>query len=140
MRYEAVQIKTEGSGAEAVLYTYFLDNTEEIDSRRERPVVLLCPGGGYAMTADREGEPVAMQFLAAGFHVAILRYSVAPARYPAALRQAAWSVAYLRENAEKFHIRKNYSDGIFGGRPSGGVLWSLLEKAFLLGAGAGSQQ
>ena len=107
MRYEAVQIKTEGSGAEAVLYTYFLDNTEEIDTGRKRPVVLLCPGGGYAMTADREGEPVAMQFLAAGFHVAILRYSVAPARYPAALRQAAWSVAYLRENAEKFHIKKD---------------------------------
>lgn len=34
----------------------------------------------------------------------ILRYSVAPARYPLALLQLAKSVAYLREHAEEFHI------------------------------------
>lgn len=87
--------------------TYFLDNTEEIDTKRIRPLILLCPGGGYVMTSDREAEPIAMQFLAAGFHVAILRYSVAPARYPVALREVAWSMAWLRTHAEEYHIDKN---------------------------------
>lgn len=107
MQYQEIQITVKESSEAAVLYTYFLDNTEETDSLRKRPVILLCPGGGYAMTSDREGEPVAIQFLAAGFHVAILRYSVCPERYPTALRQVAWSVAYLRENAEKYHIKKD---------------------------------
>lgn len=107
MKYDVIHFKAAKSGADASLYTYFLDNTEEIDRNRTRPVILLCPGGGYAKTSDREGEAVAMQFLAAGFHAAVLKYSVCPERYPAALRQVAWSVSYLRENAEAYHINKN---------------------------------
>ena len=60
----------------------------------------MCPGGGYEMTSDREAEPMAMQFLAMGYHVAILRYSVCPVRYPAALLQVAESVLYLKEHAD----------------------------------------
>lgn len=41
-----------------------------------RPSVLVIPGGGYEMTSDREAEPIAMQFLAAGFNAFVLRYSV----------------------------------------------------------------
>ena len=40
------------------------------------------------MTSDREAEPIAMQYLARGYHAVILRYSVAPARYPLALNAA----------------------------------------------------
>ena len=70
----------------------------------KRPVVVICPGGGYEMTSDREAEPIAMQYLARGYHAVILRYSVAPARYPLALMQLAKTVAYLREHAGEFHI------------------------------------
>ena len=64
----------------------------------------MCPGGGYEMTSDREAEPMAMQFLAMGYHVAILRYSVCPVRYPAALLQVAESVLYLKEHTDEYHI------------------------------------
>lgn len=64
----------------------------------------MCPGGGYEMTSDREAEPMAMQFLAMGYHVAILRYSVSPVRYPVALQQVAESVLYLKEHADEYHI------------------------------------
>ena len=74
---------------------------------RKRPVVVICPGGGYTMTSDREAEPIAMQYLAKGYHAVILRYSVEPARYPLALLQLAKSVAFLRENAAEFHIDTN---------------------------------
>ena len=71
------------------------------------------------MTSDREAEPIAMQYLARGYHAVILRYSVAPARYPLALLQLAKSVAYLREHAEEFHIDTAKIDP--AGEFSGGV-------------------
>ena len=102
--YKKVEIKVEGYQETADLYTYILDNSVEMRPDRKRPVIVICPGGGYTMTSDREAEPIAMQYLARGYHAVILRYSVAPARYPLALLQLAKSVAYLREHAEEFHI------------------------------------
>lgn len=107
MNYNTIKVEAKGSAEGAKLVTYFLDNTEEIDANRIRPLLLLCPGGGYVMTSDREAEPIAMQFLAAGFHVAILRYSVAPAEYPVALREVAWSMVWLRSHAKEYHIDAN---------------------------------
>lgn len=104
MIHKKVEIRVEGYRETADLYTYILDNSVEMHPDRKRPVIVICPGGGYAMTSDREAEPVAMQYLAKGYHAVILRYSVAPARYPVALLQLAKTVAYLRENAEDFHI------------------------------------
>ena len=104
MIYKKVEIKVEGYQEIADLYTYILDNSVEMRPNRKRPVIVICPGGGYTMTSDREAEPIAMQYLARGYHAVILRYSVAPVRYPLALLQLAKSVAYLREHAEEFHI------------------------------------
>jgi esterase/lipase len=66
--------------------------------------VLILPGGGYCMCSDREAEPVALPFLAAGCTAAVLRYSVAPTRHPAQLHEAAAAMAYLREHADEYHI------------------------------------
>ena len=104
MIHEKIEIQLKDSEFTANLFTYFLDNSPEIDPERKRPVVLICPGGGYAMTSDREAEALAVKFMAMGYHAAILRYSVAPARFPEALLQLATAVAMLRENAEKWHI------------------------------------
>ena len=104
MIHEKIEIHLKDSEFTANLFTYFLDNSPEIDPERKRPVVLICPGGGYAMTSDREAEALAVKFMAMGYHAAILRYSVAPARFPEALLQLATAVAMLRENAEKWHI------------------------------------
>lgn len=100
------KIKIQACGTESVgyLYTYFLDSSIEMRPNEKRPVILMCPGGGYEMTSDREAEPMAMRFLAMGYHVAILRYSVSPARYPVALQQVAESVLYLKNHAEEYHI------------------------------------
>ena len=104
MIHEKIEIQLKDSEFKANLFTYFLDNSPEIDLGRKRPVVLICPGGGYEMTSDREAEALAVKFMAMGYHAAILRYSVAPARFPEALLQLATAVAMLRENAEKWHI------------------------------------
>lgn len=104
MIHKKIEIKAHGMEAVGNLYTYFLDSSIEMRPNEKRPVILMCPGGGYEMTSDREAEPMAMQFLAMGYHVAILRYSVCPVRYPAALLQVAESVLYLKEHADEYHI------------------------------------
>lgn len=104
MIHKKIEIKARGMEAVGNLYTYFLDNSIEMRPNEKRPVILMCPGGGYEMTSDREAEPMAMQFLAMGYHIAILRYSVCPVRYPAALLQVAESVLYLKEHADEYHI------------------------------------
>lgn len=91
----------------ARMSTYFMENYEELEPGRRRPAVLICPGGGYEKLSRREAEGVAVKLLAAGFHAAVLWYSVAPARYPQALLEAAEAVAWLRSYGEEFHIRKD---------------------------------
>lgn len=104
MIHKKIEIKARGMEAVGNLYTYFLDSSIEMRPNEKRPVILMCPGGGYEMTSDREAEPMAMQFLAMGYHVAVLRYSVCPVRYPVALQQVAESVLYLKNHAEEYHI------------------------------------
>ena len=71
MIYKKVEIKVEGYQEIADLYTYILDNSVEMRPNRKRPVIVICPGGGYTMTSDREAEPIAMQYLARGYHAVI---------------------------------------------------------------------
>ena len=91
-------------GSEARFFGYVADNSEEMEPDRIRPAILILPGGGYAMTSDREAEPVALQFLAKGFAVFVLRYSVQPSRYPVALLEAAEAMRLIRANADQWHV------------------------------------
>lgn len=104
MIYRELEMKAGTYEEPAKLCLYLLDNSPEMAMGEKRPLVLICPGGGYFMTSDREAEPLAVSFLAAGFHAAVLRYSCYPASYPTALLQVASSVKYLREHAEEFHM------------------------------------
>lgn len=92
---------------EAYLQTYFWEESKELYPGQIRPVILICPGGAYRMTSDREAEAIALRFMSMGYHTAVLRYSVAPAVYPRALRQLAKAVSLLREKSKKWLIDKN---------------------------------
>jgi acetyl esterase/lipase len=120
MIHEVINIQAEGFHSNAKLYTYFLDNSEEINPVRIRPVIVICPGGGYTMTSDREAEALAVKFLAMGYHSVVLRYSCAPAVYPTALMELARTVLLLRENAQKWNINSNKI--IIQGSSAGGHL------------------
>ena len=60
-------------GSRAELVGYVIDNSPEMDPDRRRPAILIIPGGGYAIGSDRESEPVALQFLAAGYQAFVLK-------------------------------------------------------------------
>ena len=73
-----------------------------------RPAVIILPGGAYAWLSDREGEPVASAFLAAGISAFVLRYTVAGnGSFPCALIEAFEAVQYVRSHAEALHIDPN---------------------------------
>lgn len=70
-----------------------------------RPAVVIFPGGGYDYTSDREAEPVANAYLAAGYSAFVVRYAVgADAKHPHPLLDAAAALALVRARAEEFHI------------------------------------
>lgn len=92
------------NGQRARLVGYMIEPSEEMRPQRLRPAVVVCPGGGYAMTSDREAEPIALRFLSEGFQVFVLRYSVRPAVFPTALAELAATVAMVRKNAASWHV------------------------------------
>lgn len=103
MLHLTIPVEAEGSAEYARLVTYFWDGSPELEMDR-RPVVLICPGGGYEFTSDREAVAVALRIMAMGFHAAVLRYSVAPVRYPVALKEVALSVAMLRQRSDEWRV------------------------------------
>ena len=127
----------EMEGAKA--YTYFLDSSKEMRPLEKRPTIIICPGGGYQFTSDREAEPIAMQIMAMGYHAVILRYSVSPERYPKQLLQLGSLMKYLKENAKEFHIDPNliFVMGFSAGghlAASYGVFWDKDEPWDQIGA------
>lgn len=96
-------ISMPGSLPGAKLIVYIQEHFDEIRIDN-RPLVLVCPGGAYAYTSPREGEVLAMQFLAMGCHAAVLQYSCAPARYPVALLEEAYAMTLIRQHAEEWYV------------------------------------
>ena len=40
------------------------------------PAIIICPGGGYQHISQRESDPLALAFLAQGYQVLLLNYTV----------------------------------------------------------------
>ena len=90
---------------ESTLEGYILDCELALGQEKNRPAVVVCPGGGYVYCSPREAEPVALKYTAKGFHAFILRYSVgSQAADFAPLKEVSWAIGYIRENAEAWHI------------------------------------
>lgn len=79
----------------------------EVSPGRNRPAILILPGGGYHHTSPREAEPVALRFAALGYAAFVLHYSCLPSAFPIALREAAMAMRYIRQNAGMFEIDPN---------------------------------
>ncbi|MBT2756912.1 alpha/beta hydrolase [Mesobacillus foraminis] len=105
---------------DVALHTYILTNSKEYQKDQKRPAVLICPGGGYLGTSDREAEPVAMRFAAQGYHTFVLRYTTyfntmnldfqnlpspnEKSAYPQPLADLAKAMLIVRENAANWLV------------------------------------
>ena len=113
------ELHEEGSLDKASLSVYILDTHEEIGIKK-RPIVVICPGGGYRFVSEREGEMLALSYNAMGYHAAVVRYSIAPAVYPTALLELGRSILILKENAKEWGIDEDAI--IVSGSSAGGHL------------------
>ncbi len=88
--------------------------TEEYNEKRG--AMLVIPGGGYGMTSEREAEPIARKFYAAGYNTFTLYYSTTEysqnpenitdkkSGHPKPLLEASAAIAHIRRNAEAYNI------------------------------------
>lgn len=102
MRYFQINVRKNPTehGFMPTLQLYLVESSDKL-----RPIVIIAPGGGYTMLVDSDRDRIAMQFNAAGFHAAVLNYSVEPHHFP---------------TPHKILCRR-YS--WFGSTPANGVSW-----------------
>ena len=116
------RIPLDGDNENVYLDVYAADPVPQFT----RKAILVIPGGGYGcVCSDREGEPIAMAFMAHGFNAFVLHYSVARAKtYPAQLIEASLAMKHIKDNAEEYGI---YKDEVFvTGFSAGGHLAASL--------------
>lgn len=68
------------------------------------PAVLVLPGGGYHTHATHEAEPVAEWLNGLGITAFVLRYRMAPHRFPAPLEDALAALRHIRQNAPQWTV------------------------------------
>ena len=122
------------------LSAWMQDTPPAVSTDRTRPAILILPGGGYGHTSEREAEPVAMRFVAAGYAAFVLHYSCAPSRFPTALREAAMAMGYIRQNARRFavHPHKVAALGFSAGGHLCGCLGTLYDCPEVSDLGTGA--
>ncbi len=109
MRAYKVELKeqyscVQGGDLYCYLANYPWDGENNVDWKR--PAVLVIPGGGYQCASVREGEPVALEFLARGYQAFYLDYLNKPqgVRYPEQLLEVSSAVDYIRKNAKEMDV------------------------------------
>lgn len=128
---------------DVTLTTYLIENDDILHNGLKRPMVIICPGGGYFKLSSREAEPIALKYAAAGFSTAILYYGIGEhAVMPAPIKDAADAIACVRKHADEWFIDSGqiYICGFSAGghvAASIGVFWNNAE---LLPEYAGNQE
>jgi acetyl esterase/lipase len=95
---------------EDVYLSYCKSPESEEKDNKKSPAVIVCPGGGYLRTADKEAEPVAYKFAKNGFKAFVLRYSTnwtGHSEFPQPLFDLAKAILILRKNADEWGIDSN---------------------------------
>ncbi|MBO5110127.1 MAG: alpha/beta hydrolase [Clostridia bacterium] len=125
MKYERIFIDPSDNRTYIDAFVSYSGHTHE--------AMLILPGGGYGgVCADREGEDVALAYMARGLNCFVLQYRVGtPAdRYPRQLIDACRALRYLRTHAAEFHIdpQKIYCVGFSAGGHLAGSLCTMYDR------------
>lgn len=87
----------------ACVKAYLPDKIAGLEFCEKRPAIVIFPGGGYEYCSEREGEPIALQYLAQGYAAFVVTYTC-NAKFPASLIDAAYTFYKIRARAEEFSI------------------------------------
>ncbi len=131
-----VELVKQGKYSPATMDAFLLEAADAQLPESGFPALIICPGGGYAYTSEREGKPVAKKFNSLGFSTFVLNYHTAPFEYPTALCELAAAVRQVRDNAEEWNLDPERI--AIAGFSAGGHLAACLstgyKKSWLLGA------
>lgn len=120
--YEKLGIKHQGGAA--TITTYIKEMYPDYQNAFERPLIIICPGGGYGHHSPREGEAIAIKMLDMGYNAVVLRYSLAPNEFPCQLYETAYTIDYVRKHAKEWDI--NPQKIIVAGFSAGGHVAASL--------------
>ncbi|MBO5745454.1 MAG: alpha/beta hydrolase [Clostridia bacterium] len=118
---------------ENVKFEAYIHTDHEELNVGKRKAIVVCPGGGYGFLSEREAEPIALQFFAAGFNAFVLRYSVGKdAANFNPLCEILLTIKHLRENADEYNVIKDrvFAIGFSAGghlAASAATLWDIPE-------------
>ena len=90
--------------SKVTITTYIKEMYPNDQKAFKRPLMIICPGGGYHHHSPREGEAIAIKMLDIGMNAVILRYSLMPNEFPCALYELAYTVNYVREHAGEWDV------------------------------------
>ena len=88
----------------------YIDTYVANDKSYKRNAMLVIPGGGYCeVCTEREGEPIALAYVAHGFNAFVLNYRVGEVGdiFPKQLIDAGRAIMYIKKNAVRFGIDPN---------------------------------
>lgn len=93
--------------------------------QRMHPAIIICPGGAYEGVSEREAEPVAKLYLAAGYNTFILEYATKEkAKNFKPLCQLAATIAHIRKYSEEW-FTEQYKIAVAGFSAGGHLAASL---------------
>lgn len=103
MKSETVFLREENSDVK--MQTFIHNDASNVIAGKRAAMVVLA-GGGYLYQAnDREGEPVAISYFAAGYNCFLVNYSVNDkAAFPAPVVDVSRAIVHIRRNAEEYNI------------------------------------
>lgn len=104
MIHDTIKINTITSlKSEAIITTYCPDNFNEFSIGKKRKTIIILPGGAYQFISEREGEPIALQFMSNDYNAFILSYSL-NVDYDTLLKEVFATILFVRNNHEKYHV------------------------------------
>ena len=111
MIYEKVDLNKEFPGLpknerSAILECYCRSKLYNCENDKF-PAMVVCPGGGYWLTAAHEGEPVALAMLGEGIQGFVLWYTVPDSCWPQYHLELAAALAWIRKNADRLGVDEN---------------------------------
>lgn len=121
MRYFQLNVREKPTehGFMPSLQLYLVENSDKL-----RPIVIIAPGGGYTKLVDCDRDRIALQYNAAGFHAAVLNYSVEPHHFPEPQRDLLSAIRLIRAHAREWGVLEN-GIAIFGSSAGGHLCASV---------------
>lgn len=127
MKYEVLSLFPQNPQANLICYLH--RDADELQCP-PHPAIIVCPGGGYTFLSEREDEPIALAYMAAGFQAFCLHYGICEhaANYEP-LIEACLAIRYVRTHAKELNVdpHRIFITGFSAGghlAASAGVLWN----------------